>query len=78
VLTLSSIKPNQSLGMLLALAILVSYASTLALLPGLLRQVAARGGPGVSPPRQDLPTAAEKKWLRSTRRKHRQLVEGEW
>jgi len=23
-------------------------------------------------------TAAEKKWLRSTRRKHKQLVEGEW
>jgi len=39
VLTLSSIKPNQSLGMLLALAILVSYASTLALLPELLRLV---------------------------------------
>jgi predicted transcriptional regulator len=27
---------------------------------------------------QELPTAAEKKWLRFTRRKHRQLVEGEW
>lgn len=27
---------------------------------------------------QDLPTAAEKKWLRFTRRKHKQLVEGEW
>jgi predicted transcriptional regulator len=27
---------------------------------------------------QDVPTAAEKKWLRSTRRKHRQLVEGNW
>ncbi len=27
---------------------------------------------------QVLPTAAEKKWLRSTRRKQRQLVEGEW
>jgi len=26
----------------------------------------------------DLPTAAEKRWLRSTRRKHRQLVQGEW
>jgi len=49
VLTLSAIKPNQSLGMLLALAILVSYASTLALLPELLRLVAARGGPAVSP-----------------------------
>lgn len=24
------------------------------------------------------PTAAEKKWRRLTRRKHRQLVEGEW
>jgi predicted RND superfamily exporter protein len=52
VLTLSSIKPNQSLGMLLALAILVSYASTLALLPELLRLVAARGNPAVSPPRR--------------------------
>ena len=52
VLTLSSIKPNQSLGMLLALAILVSYASTLALLPELLRLVAARGDPAVSPPRR--------------------------
>lgn len=50
VLTLSAIKPNQSLGMLLALAILVSYASTLALLPELLRPVAARGGPAVSRP----------------------------
>jgi len=27
---------------------------------------------------QEPPTAAEKKWLRSTRRKHKQLVEGEW
>jgi predicted transcriptional regulator len=27
---------------------------------------------------QDLPTAAEKLWLRSTRRRHKQLVEGEW
>ena len=27
---------------------------------------------------QDSPTAAEKQWLRSTRRKHRQLLEGEW
>lgn len=27
---------------------------------------------------RDLPTAAEKKWLGSARRKHRQLVEGEW
>jgi uncharacterized protein len=48
VLTLSSIKPNQSLGLLLALAILVSYASTLALLPELLRLVAPRGGPAAS------------------------------
>ncbi|HEY6323593.1 MAG TPA: MMPL family transporter [Thermoanaerobaculia bacterium] len=52
VLTLSSIKPNQSLGLLLALAILVSYASTLALLPELLRLVAPRGDPAASPPRQ--------------------------
>jgi predicted RND superfamily exporter protein len=52
VLTLSSIKPNQSLGTLLALAILVSYASTLALLPELLRLVAARGGPAVRAPRR--------------------------
>lgn len=27
---------------------------------------------------QEPPTAAEKKWLRFTRRKHQQLVEGEW
>lgn len=27
---------------------------------------------------QDPPTAAEKKWRRFSRRKHRQLVEGEW
>jgi predicted transcriptional regulator len=27
---------------------------------------------------QDSPTAAEKKWRRLSRRKHRQLVEGEW
>jgi predicted transcriptional regulator len=27
---------------------------------------------------QDLPTAAEKKWLRSTRCMHSQLVDGEW
>lgn len=27
---------------------------------------------------QEVPTAAEKRWLRSTRRKHRQLVEGDW
>jgi predicted transcriptional regulator len=27
---------------------------------------------------QGPPTAAEKKWLRSTRRKHRQLIAGEW
>jgi predicted transcriptional regulator len=26
----------------------------------------------------EAPTAAERKWLRSTRRKHRQLLEGEW
>jgi uncharacterized protein len=52
VLTLSSIKPNQSLGMLLALAILVSYASTLALLPELLRLVAGRAGKSVSPASQ--------------------------
>ena len=45
VLTLSAIKPNQSLGTLLALAILVSYASTLALLPELLRWVTSPGGP---------------------------------
>jgi predicted RND superfamily exporter protein len=37
VLTLSAIKPNRSLGLLLALAILTSYAATLALLPELLR-----------------------------------------
>ena len=38
VLTLSAIKPNSSLGLLLALAILVSYAASLALLPELLRR----------------------------------------
>jgi predicted transcriptional regulator len=27
---------------------------------------------------QEPPTAAEKRWLESTRRKHRQMVEGEW
>jgi predicted transcriptional regulator len=27
---------------------------------------------------EEPPTAAEKKWLRSTRRKHKQLVEGDW
>ena len=27
---------------------------------------------------QDLPTAAEEKWRRFTRRKHKHLVEGEW
>jgi len=27
---------------------------------------------------QDVPTAAEKQWLRHTRRRHRQLVEGDW
>jgi len=41
VLGLSAIKPNRSLGLLLALAILVSYAATLALLPELLRRAAA-------------------------------------
>jgi predicted RND superfamily exporter protein len=40
VLGLSAIKPNSSLGLLLALAMLVSYATTLALLPELLRRVA--------------------------------------
>ncbi len=41
VLTLSAIKPNRSLGLLLALAILTSYATTLALLPELLRLAGA-------------------------------------
>jgi predicted transcriptional regulator len=27
---------------------------------------------------QDSPSAGEKKWLDSTRRKHRQLIQGEW
>ena len=45
VLALSSIKPNRSLGLLLALAILVSYAATLALLPELLRNLAAAPSP---------------------------------
>jgi len=46
VLTLSAIKPNQSLGLLLALAIVASYATTLALLPELLRLA---GGVAPSP-----------------------------
>ena len=47
VLTLSAIKPNRSLGLLLALAILVSYATSLALLPALLRRRApGRQAPG--------------------------------
>jgi uncharacterized protein len=41
VLAFSAIKPNSSLGLLLALAVLVSYAATLALLPELLRWVIA-------------------------------------
>jgi predicted RND superfamily exporter protein len=47
VLTLSTIKPNRSLGLLLALAILTSYAATLALLPELLR-LAGKGRRGES------------------------------
>ena len=39
VLGFSAIKPNASLGLLLALAILVSYATTLALAPELLRRL---------------------------------------
>ncbi len=39
VLAFSAIKPSSSLGLLLALAMLVSYAATLALLPELLRWV---------------------------------------
>jgi uncharacterized protein len=39
VLGLSAIKPNSSLGLLLAMAMLVSYATTLALLPELLRRL---------------------------------------
>ncbi|HZF07530.1 MAG TPA: MMPL family transporter [Thermoanaerobaculia bacterium] len=38
VLALSAIKPNASLGLLLAAAMLVSYGATLALLPALLRR----------------------------------------
>jgi uncharacterized protein len=41
VLTLSALKPNRSLGLLLALAILVSYVTTLALLPELLGRLAS-------------------------------------
>ncbi len=59
VLTLSAIKPNRSLGLLLALAILVSYATSLALLPALLRRQTPerpprrrRGRPGVGGSRQ--------------------------
>jgi predicted RND superfamily exporter protein len=39
VLSFSTIKPNSSLGLLLALAILVSYVTTLALVPELLRRL---------------------------------------
>ncbi len=39
VLTVSAIKPNASLGLLLALAMLVSYGTTLIFLPELLRRV---------------------------------------
>jgi predicted RND superfamily exporter protein len=46
VLTLSAIKPNRSLGLLLALAILTSYATTLALLPELLRLLTKTRRPG--------------------------------
>lgn len=45
VLGLSAIKPNSSLGLLLAAAILVSYAATLALLPCLLAAVAPASSP---------------------------------
>jgi predicted RND superfamily exporter protein len=66
VLALSSIKPNRSLGLLLALAILVSYAATLAMLPELLRNLAAAPVPppalstegGVEAPGLVLPSAA--------------------
>jgi uncharacterized protein len=44
VLAFSAIKPNSSLGLLLALAILVSYAATLVLLPELLRWVISGRG----------------------------------
>ena len=41
VLGLSGLKPNASLGLLLAAAMLVSYAATIALLPALLRRAGA-------------------------------------
>jgi len=40
VLTVSSIRPNASLGLLLAAALLISYAATLIFLPALLRRLA--------------------------------------
>jgi predicted RND superfamily exporter protein len=47
VLAFSTIRPNSSLGLLLALAILVSYGTTLALLPELLRHLSpGPHGPG--------------------------------
>jgi predicted RND superfamily exporter protein len=46
VLAVSAIKPNRSLGLLLAAAMLVSYAATLALLPQLLAY--AGGGPALT------------------------------
>jgi predicted RND superfamily exporter protein len=45
VLSFSTIKPNSSLGLLLALAILVSYVTTLALVPELLRLSPTSDGP---------------------------------
>jgi predicted RND superfamily exporter protein len=49
VLTVSAIKPNAGLGLLLALAMLVSYGTTLVFLPEILRKVESRRGGGRRP-----------------------------
>jgi predicted RND superfamily exporter protein len=48
VLAVSAIKPNASLGLLLAAAMLVSYATTVGLLPEILRRWG--GARGTAPP----------------------------
>ncbi len=49
VLSLSDLRPNHSLGILLAAAMLACYATTLLLLPALLRRESRRSGRAVNP-----------------------------
>ena len=49
VLAVSTIRPNASLGLLLAAAMLVSYGATVVFLPELLRRVEGGGGGGIAP-----------------------------